>query len=137
MKKISFCLNFLSIALVVVTPHSFHNDYIIFCDAVIAVTIILNLFLLRIIKYYFIKKYLIISILQFLYCILTISSNSELEYKRARISDIFSKPDTFSLNILSVLENVSIIFFLLFVIFEVWFLYISITKNQKKVSQKF
>jgi|GEM_PF-6677379 hypothetical protein len=133
MKKVSFCLNVATIALVIATSDSFYNDYIMFFDIFLFVSIILNFLLFRFRKFHLIKNYLIMSIIQIVYCLLTVASNIELEYQRSRLCDIFSKPEIFNSNILSFLENVSILIFVLFIILELRFIYLSIISDRKNI----
>jgi hypothetical protein len=123
MKKVPFYLNFITIVLIVLTPNSFYNDYIILLDVFLVISMILNFLLIRFRSFSLLKNYLILSIVQLLYCLSTVSSNSELEYQKSRISGIFFKSEIFSSNLLSILENTSIFIFLFFITLEIRYIY--------------
>lgn len=134
MKKVPFYLNFITVALIIATSNSFYNDYIMFFDSVLVISITLNFLLLRFRKYFSLKSYLILSIVQLIYCLLTVSSNVELEYQKSRISDIFLKSETFTPNLLSILENGSIFIFLFFIILEIRYIYNSLISDHKNIA---
>lgn len=132
MKQISFILNFITILLIVITPNFFHNDFTSLADRCIIFSLILNLVLFKFKNYTFLKSYLIISICQITYCLITVTSNSELEHHRSRIFELLRYPEIFVDEFLIVLESTSIIVFAVFLFLEIRFIYINLSRKKIK-----
>ena len=132
MKQISFILNFITILLIVITPSFFHNDFTSLADCCIIFSLILNLILFKFRNYTFLKSYLVISICQIMYCLITVSSNSELNHQRSRIFELFSYPEIFGDEFLTILESTSMIVFAIFLFLEICFIYINLLRKKLK-----
>lgn len=133
MKNISFFFNTLVIIFIILTPKYFHNDYTHLLDYIVILLITVNFFINRLRKHSF-KELLLLSISQFVYCVITISSNSELYYKKSRIA-CFSGDEIFNIKVLNVLENIWLLSFLIILILETKFIYKSLQKKSDDSNQ--
>ena len=133
MKNISFCSNILVLAIIVFTPSQFHNDYTRMLDYTILILLLLNFIILRLRKYSFINTYFVISIVQVIYCLMTVTSHTESFFQQSRISNLFLKTEIFSKQALVFFEEIWLYSFLILLILEIRFIYLTImNKNIPK-----
>ena len=133
MKNFSFCLNILVLVIIVFTPRQFHNDYTSMLDCSVLILLILNFIILRFRKYSFVNTYFVISIIQAIYCLMTVTSHTESVFQQSRISILFLKTEIFSKQALVFFEEIWLYSFLILLILEIRFIYFTImNKNIPK-----
>jgi hypothetical protein len=96
MKITFYIISLLTLIMIFITPIFFHNDATELFDKLVSIGTILNIVLININKVR-IKEYTfyIISILQFIYCFITVSGNDHDEFYWLRITSFFSQEDNF------------------------------------------
>lgn len=133
MKNFSFCLNILVLVIIVFTPRQFYNDYTSMLDCSVSILLILNFIILRFRKYSFVNTYFVISIIQVIYCLMTVTSHTESVFQQSRISILFLKTEIFSNQALVFFEEIWLYSFLILLILEIRFIYFTImNKNIPK-----
>jgi len=90
MKITFYIISLLTLIMIFITPIFFHNDATELFDKLVSIGTILNIVLININKVR-IKEYTfyIISILQFIYCFITVSGNDHDEFYWLRITSFF------------------------------------------------
>ena len=117
---IFYILSFISLTLILLTENIFHDDGTKLLDRILITIIILNFIL----SFFTPEKKLLIyiAVLQFLYSILTIGYNDELDSYFYRLSYIFSTAKIQNNLLSEIIQNVWFISFLLLIIIEIIFL---------------
>ncbi|BFO66176.1 hypothetical protein KCF3NO3_21590 [Chryseobacterium sp. KCF3-3] len=118
MKVIFYLINLITLIIIFVTPQSFHDDTTKSFDNLIITVTILNV-LLGSLKKINIKKYnfYIVSLLQLIYCIITISYYDHNNFYWLRLFAIFSKENkVFNVDLLSSLDTLMYYIILIIVI---------------------
>jgi hypothetical protein len=115
-----YVLSFISLILILLTDNIFHDDGTKLLDIIVITIIILNFIL----SFFTSGNKLLIytAVLQFLYTILTVNYNDEMDSYFFRLNYIFSPAKIQNNSLSAMIQNVWFMSFLLLIIIEVMFL---------------
>lgn len=114
MKILTYIINILILVIISITPNGFHNDQTRVFDFFIIFSLIAN-FIISLISKGSRKIYFTILIITFVYCLFTISSNDELDTVNFRINSLFKTNILFTTTVTNLVEEVTILLFLIIV----------------------
>lgn len=134
MRVIFYIINLLTLIVIFITPNFFHNDATELFDKLVAISSIFNLVLMSISKIRIKRNnFHIISILQFVYCFITVSGNDHDEFYWLRITSFFSQEDNYLEDgFLSSLETLMFYMILVILILQIRNIFLIISEIFKK-----
>lgn len=121
MKNIFYIISFIAALLILITPKNFHDDTTELLDKITFIGILINI-ILGSIKRIKLNRYnfYLIALLQFIYCIITVSYYDHSDFYWLRIDSIFSqKNKTFSNDLLSSFSTLYLYIILLLIILQI------------------
>lgn len=121
MKNIFYIISFIAALLILITPKKFHDDTTELLDKITFIGILINI-ILGSIKRIKLNRYnfYLIALLQFIYCIITVSYYDHSDFYWLRIDSIFSqKNKTFSNDLLSSFSTLYLYIILLLIILQI------------------
>lgn len=139
MKVIFYLISLITLIIIFITPQSFHDDTTKSFDDLIIIGTILNV-LLGSLKKINIKKYnfYVVSLLQMIYCVITISYYDHNDFYWLRLFAIFSKENkVFNVDFLSSLETLMyyvILIILILHIRNIFLIILQIFKRNKSMA---
>ncbi|RFS21064.1 hypothetical protein DVR12_17140 [Chitinophaga silvatica] len=119
MKILSFTLNIIIVIVIALTPSGFHNDDTRHFDWIILFFVVVNsYFLIKSNKGKIIRGYLLCTLLELVYCLVTVSANDEIGYYIPRLRALGIKVEFISKSKLDILEAISVIIILILIVSE-------------------